>query len=369
MSEKRLYYIDNLRIFLITLVVLHHFAITYGAPGDWYYNESEAGFPEIIPMSMFVATNQAFFMGMFFFISAFFLVPSLERKGTFRFITDRFIRLGIPTLLFFFILNPLTNFIANRFIRNQEPGLWEHIYPGKAFGFGPTWFIEALLLFTLLYLLLFVWLPKIKMRFPATKAILIAAFTIGILQFGIRIWLPVGWSWGITNFQFPFFLQYIFLFSFGIVAWQNNWMEDINARLGKQWFIFAQILIFLGFPAVFIGGKAMSSGLDPFMGGLTYQSFTYAIWEQLVGFSLIIGLLGIFKNRFNSQGKMAKYLSESAYGVFILHAPVIVAISAGFLHFEVAPWLKFLLLAPLALTVTFGFAWLVKQIPLLKRIF
>ena len=71
-NKPRLFYIDNLRIFLISLVVLHHFAITFGAPGDWYYMESQAGFPEIIPMAMFLSTNQAFFMGMFFFISAYF---------------------------------------------------------------------------------------------------------------------------------------------------------------------------------------------------------------------------------------------------------------------------------------------------------
>jgi len=35
MTINRLYFIDNLRIFLISLVVLHHLSITYGAPGDW----------------------------------------------------------------------------------------------------------------------------------------------------------------------------------------------------------------------------------------------------------------------------------------------------------------------------------------------
>ena len=56
-KSTRLFYIDNLRIFLISLVVFHHFAITYGASGDWYYNESETGFPEVLFMVMFVATN------------------------------------------------------------------------------------------------------------------------------------------------------------------------------------------------------------------------------------------------------------------------------------------------------------------------
>lgn len=103
-KSTRLFYIDNLRIFLIILVVLHHLAITYGAPGGWYYNKSEAGFPEILPMSMFVATNQSFFMGMFFMLSAFFIIPSLERKGIRKFGSDRLLRLGVPLLLFYFVL-------------------------------------------------------------------------------------------------------------------------------------------------------------------------------------------------------------------------------------------------------------------------
>src|SRR5680860_416327 len=127
MEKSRLVYIDNLRIFLISLVVLHHLSITYGAPGGWYYNESQAGLPEAVPMAMFVATNQAFFMGMFFFISAFFVVPSLQRKGTGEFLKDRLIRLGIPLLVFFFLLNPLTIFIHNRFIEGADVSLINYI--------------------------------------------------------------------------------------------------------------------------------------------------------------------------------------------------------------------------------------------------
>ena len=40
-ERPRLFYIDNLRILLIVLVVLHHLAITYGAPGDWPYREGQ----------------------------------------------------------------------------------------------------------------------------------------------------------------------------------------------------------------------------------------------------------------------------------------------------------------------------------------
>ena len=367
-NASRLWYVDNLRIFLISLVVLHHLAITYGAPGDWYYNETHAGFPAIIPLAMFVATNQSFFMGMFFFISAFFILPSLNKKGNKKYIGDRLIRLGIPLLFFYFVLSPLTVFIRNRFIRGEDVSLtdyWLHNYGG---GFGPLWFVEALIVFTAFYMLFKkVFSMKVTIGFPGTAAILAVAIFTGVLQFFIRIWLPVGWSLPFTNFQFPFFVQYIVLFGFGVVAYQNNWLNAVSFRSGKQWFIFAQILILIVFPLlVYFGG--VKQGIEAFAGGFTWQSFGYAVWEQLTGFSLILGLLGLAKKYINRKGKVARQLSGSAYGVFIFHTPVIVAISALFLHWEIFPIIKFLLLAPLALISVFFVAFLFRKLPLMKKI-
>ena len=222
LKDSRLFYIDNLRIFLICLVVLLHLNITYGAPGSWFYNESQAGFPEIIPMAMFNATNQAFFMGMFFFISAFFILPSIHRKGTGKYLKDRLIRLGIPLLFFYFILCPLTVFIHNRFIKGEDHSYFDYIINGWGCGFKPLWFVKALLLFTVIYLMIKPLKFNMRLEFPKTKFILLAAMLIAMLQFVIRIWLHVGWSFSFTGFQFPHFVQYIFLFTSRIIAYQNN---------------------------------------------------------------------------------------------------------------------------------------------------
>ena len=369
--NTRSFYIDNIRIFLTSLVVLHHFAITYGGPGGWFYRESSAEFPAIIPLSMFVATNQAFFMGMFFFISAYFTVPSLQRKDAGKFIKDRLLRLGIPTLLFFFVLFPLTIFIRNKFIVEEQATLFGYIFKSQVWGFGPMWFVEALLIFTFIYFVMHKVVKKqtIIKSYPGSLSIFLFACFIGIFQFVIRIWLPVGWSMPFTNFQFPHFVQYIFLFMFGLVAYEQNWLERITFAKGKNWFIFVQVLIFIGFPALFIFGGAGSGSLDKFMGGVTWQSFAYAIWEQLVGFGLVVGLLGIFKYRFNSQGHMAKRLSASSYGVYVFHPAVLLALSALFLNFNIPQFWKFIILAPVALTACFAIGYLVKKIPLLKRVF
>jgi glucans biosynthesis protein C len=367
-TSSRLWYIDNLRIFLISLVVLHHLSITYGAPGDWYYNETEAGFPEIIPLLLFVLTNQSFFMGMFFFISAFFILPSLKRKGTGKFLKDRLIRLGFPLLLFYFILSPLTVFFHHRFIRGDEVSLIDFWINQKGTGFGPLWFVEALLLFTLVFLLVKPVKLNRKIPFPGTFTILLAALAVGFLQYIIRIWLPVGWSLPFAGFQFPFFVQYIFLFTFGIVAYQNNWLDSITFKTGKNWFLFAQVVLFVVFPLIFILGGAFEDA-DLFMGGGTWQSAGYALLEQVLGFALIIGLLGIGKKYLNRQGSIAKQLSDSAYGVFVFHAPVIIAVSAVFANWQISPLLKFISLAPLALVACFLIAWLVKKIPFVRNVF
>jgi hypothetical protein len=368
MNQSRLLYIDNLRIFLISLVVLHHLAITYGAPGDWYYNESEAGFPEVLFMSMFVASNQSFFMGFFFFISAFFILPSLSRKGTSVFVRDRLTRLGIPLFIFFFLISPLTVFLRYKFIENSPDSYLTFVINGWDYGFGPLWFVEALFLFTAVLLVFRKTFEKIKLKFPGTAKIVLFSAVTGLIQFIIRIWLPVGWTMPFTGFQFPFFVQYVFLFVFGIVAYQNGWLSAVSYETGKRWFIAAQILIFIGFPLLFFLGGAAENGDESFMGGGTGQSLSYALWEQITGISLMIGLTGIFKRYFNWQGIFAKTLSSSAYGVFVFHAPMIVGLSVLFASWAIFPPLKFILLAPVALVVCFVVTGLLKRIPGVNKV-
>jgi surface polysaccharide O-acyltransferase-like enzyme len=270
--------------------------------------------------------------------------------------------------VFYIILNPLTVFIRNWFIRGEEPTFGDYLVNGWARGFGPLWFVEALLLFTFVFLLIRNIGSNVRVGFPGTFKIVLFALFTALLQFIIRIWLPVGWSMKFTNFQFPFFVQYIFLFAFGIVAYQNNWLDSISFKTGKQWFIAAQILIFIGFPILFIFGGAAESGADNFMGGIKWQSLGYAVWEQLTGISLIIGLFGLGKKYLNRQGTLAKRLSDSAYGVYVFHAPIIVGISALFVSWAIYPPLKFIIIAPVALGTCFIFAGLLKRIPGINKV-
>ena len=151
---ERVDYIDNLRIFLIILVVFHHQAIGFGAPGGWYYVlPAPPQSLSIMVLSLFVIINQAFFMSLFFFVSAYFTPRSLDKQGTYRFLMDRLKRLGIPLLVYFLLLNPILAYMSLRFRGETEATYLRFMLSEgpKYFGCGRLWFVFALLIFTCVY--------------------------------------------------------------------------------------------------------------------------------------------------------------------------------------------------------------------------
>ncbi|MEH7239365.1 acyltransferase family protein, partial [Bacillus sp. JJ1562] len=99
-ESDHLYFIDNIKIALIMLVVAHHAGQPYGPGGWWYFLDDES----INWLGRFFSVNAAFFMSMFFFLSAYFLPQSIARKGPERFLKERLIRIGIPLLLGFLVI-------------------------------------------------------------------------------------------------------------------------------------------------------------------------------------------------------------------------------------------------------------------------
>src|SRR5262249_28734852 len=93
--------IDHLRVLLTALVILHHTAIAYGGSGGWYWREEPNGSKPLLVL--FNATNQSYFMGFFFLLAGYYTPGPFDRKGAGRFLADRFLRLGLPLLGYFFI--------------------------------------------------------------------------------------------------------------------------------------------------------------------------------------------------------------------------------------------------------------------------
>jgi glucan biosynthesis protein C len=373
----RLFFVDNLRILLIVLLILYHAAITYVAPGYWYYSETPSSEFAVLVLSLFTGVTQPFFLAFFMMISGYFTPGSYDRKGPGSFFKDRLLRLGIPLVFYAIVIDPLIKYAVAVNVEGFGGSLWEFLtgYVGDYHGLsiGPLWFVETLLIFSGAYALWRLATPAPAVRqhtdssAPGNLAIAGFALLLGVVTFAVRIWLPVGWWFGPLQLPASDMPQYIALFIVGVVAYRRNWFMQISKAKGRLWLGVAIAAVVLQ-PIVWGVAGVFKGDVAPLLGGVHWQSLVFSVWQQFLCMGMVIGLLVLFRERLNHQGSLSKAMAASAYTVYIIHAPVLVFLSLAFQSVETLSLIKFALIAPIAVALCFLLAGVVRKLPLARDI-
>jgi fucose 4-O-acetylase-like acetyltransferase len=310
-------------------------------------------------------------MSLFFFVSAYFTTISLDKKGRGRFVRDRLKRLGIPLVVYFFLLNPSVVYIVLVFSGKTDAGYLRFMLDRgpDLFGSGPMWFVLALIMFTGVYVAVSRGRRREdavkRVSLPGNHTILGFILIVGAVTFLMRLVYPVGT--GFLNLQLGYFPMYICMFAFGIFAYRSSWLDQLSRRQANRWF-YVSIAAILALPAIVFLGGAFDGNEDLFKGGLSWQAYAYAAWEPFVCVGICMKLLVFFRERLSRANALTAPLRKSAYTVYILH-PFFVVTATGLL--------KDLLLPPLALTVlacsvvlivAFTCSNLIRQAPLLNKV-
>jgi len=368
----RIVYLDNLRVFLTMLVVVFHTSIAYGGAGSWILkdiDDSELSVTVIL-LSIFTGVCQAFFMSLFFFVSTYFMPASYDKKGPLAFLKGRMVRIGIPLLFYYFIIGPITSWVAH-FYSNMT---LTQFYIQKVFSFqqnffGPAWFLETLLYVSIFYALYQFFTKPTKenekiRNFPTGRKLVLIAFIFGFIAFSVRLIYPTGTGrWGL---QFGYFPLYLLLMWSGVAAYRHKWLENMPVKLIKTWKIIGLVMIPV-FPVGLIATGALSGKLNV-SGGMNTQALFYALWEPFLCFGICIGLIVYFQKRWNVTNDFINRLRESAYTVYLIHPPVIVGWTMAFRTLELPSFVKFLIVAPLSVATCFIIAFLILRAPHVKRI-
>jgi glucans biosynthesis protein C len=376
-ASSRLLYIDNIRSFLTILVLLHHIMITYAGSGSWIYTENRQDLATEVVGSIFCTVNQAFFMGLFLFISAYFVPGAYDRKSPARFWKDRMIRLGIPLAMYSWLVHPL---LIYWYLWNAEAlhmsywNFFTQIYfsNGYFIGQGPLWFVETLLIFTLFYI---IWRLLVRRQsagqavpgsFPSNQALALFSLGMALAGFLIRLEFPNGWNFTPINLQLPFFAQYVFMFCGGLLAYRGNWLANLPDSVGRFWLRVSGMVLLMYIPGALLGGALVSD--LPFRGGWTWQSLYYSLWEAYICLGLSIGIIYLFRRYFNSHGNLGASLSRNAYAAYLIQAPVITVLTFQLRFLTIHPLLKFGLAALVAVPLCFYFGGLLRRLPLAERV-
>jgi fucose 4-O-acetylase-like acetyltransferase len=377
-ESSRLAFIDNLRWVMIVLVVSMHAAVTYSHLGSWYFMEDPK--PDQGVTVFFAAYQmglQAFFMGLLFFVAGYFVPGAFERKGFRRFLTDRALRLGVPSLIYMIIIHPVTVYwLLRDFYDRTRPPLAHAYLPylttGRFLGgSGPMWFAVALLMFSLAYGLLRLANRNVpsgqsESALPGNGQVMGLVLAIGACTFLVRIVQPMGTN--IMNMQLCFFSQYIALFILGIVAWRKSWLMRIPFAFGLKWLILALTVGSIAWIGI-IAAILTTHSENKLSGGFTWQSASLCFWESFFCLGICLGLIVLFRDKFNRQGRLARWLSDNCFAVYVFHPPLLIAITLAMRTFDAPKLVKFLCASVLATVVCFLASSLVlRRIPVLKRV-
>lgn len=388
--KKRLAYIDNVRIFLSMLVVAHHAGQPYGSNGWWLYQCDLRSFW----IHLFFGVNEAFFMGLFFLIAGYFHPGSLDRKGSIKFVLDRLWRFGVPVVIMVLGITPLFIY-QHEVLYSGVPacGYW-NFYTGAYLGITPRpigwpgdpgihtefvhlWFIENLFIYGCVYALYRLLVgkldhkPAVRPEAPISQTrahLFLIALTLWLFAstFYVRIGHPVDdWQvlFGIWEIEYAHTPQYITMFVLGIIASRRNWFERVPIEVARIW-------LGVGLACVVVW-MARGAGF-PFaewIGGMSLPAASRAMWESLLCVGFCVGLLGLARESFPTQNKLAKALSDSSFAVYIFHVPVVTLLQFGLKNSGLGAIGQFLTVTVLGILITFPLChYVLRRLPILRSV-
>lgn len=295
---------------------------------------------------LFCAWQDVCLMSIMFFLSGLFVWPSLTRKGSRTFLSDRLWRIGLPFAAAVIVLVPIAYYPTYR-VSALDPSLEAYWRQYQALPFwpsGPQWFLWQLLTFNLIATALHALAPQWGERLAGLAAIgrerplrffawLAGASALGYLPLAL-LFSPWDWShYGVLGFQLSRPLHYAVYFFAGAAIGAYGLdrgllaVDGPLARHWRQWLVAATIGFALWMaPTSFIVDNAQAPLLLQIAAGLGFV---------LACASGCFCLMAAFLRFACSRRNWLDSLSVNAYVMYLIHYPFVV-------------WLQFTLLdAPL----------------------
>jgi surface polysaccharide O-acyltransferase-like enzyme len=355
--------LDRARTFLTLVVVIHHAVIPYT-----YFGHTDAR--SWLGFDVVVLATDSFFMAMFFFLSGLFVWPSLAHKAPQVFVRDRLLRLGLPFAIAALTVIPIAYYaIALR----QQPDIgfaafwWKMVTVGPWLS-GPIWFVWVLLAFDLSASLLYRLSPglldpinRLSLRGfdrPAEFFLFLLAVTAIVyvparLYYGPNHWFEFG-PFSVQASRVLFYAAYFFIGAGIGAAHFNRGVLSADGRLANSrwgWVVATLIPYCLLWVLIYIKREILGNpGLLPRWYETIY-SFVFVAFSAAILFAILAFFL-----RFKRSGwSMLDPLRPHAYGIFLVHYPIVLWLQYWLFDFDLPAIVK----ASIAFVLTVALSWAV----------
>ena len=389
-SKEPILWVNNLRSFLISLVIVVHVAMAYNPQGrqdeNTYIKSSHAiiDTKKLDFVYKIVDSGDIFLMPLMFLISGLFVVPSLKRKGRRSFLRDRFGRM-FPHFLFVGTFLSLIAYFPAYYKVTNHSEVDQYIFDffsQQHWPIGPAWFLWVLLVFNLITIPIYTWLkPALSkgMKFLLHVRSKLWAFGLWVV-FTSLLFGPLAVNFGIANWQIivgPFDLQvsriplYFAYYFVGLIIGQADFNDTFfisSTFIVRKWWLSLLVgcvfLILLTISPNWLYKKVVEGEFTK----LQSWSYYFLLWTSFCA-SSCIGLLGLFKRHFNYSNALWRNFSENSYLIYLIHFPVVIWIQYFFLKLKIDASMKFLLGSILSIGLTWTLSWGLRKSRIIRDFF
>jgi peptidoglycan/LPS O-acetylase OafA/YrhL len=343
-NQNRIYFLDNLKAFVIFLVVLNHAGYVYDKSGIlssvWIVDDpSKNALPGILNLIV-----DMFMMPIIFFISGYFTPLSLKTKTGWCFVISRFKKLMVPWVIAVLTLIPLYKviFLYARNLPQENLASYFHFSGGILINQGWLWFLPVLFMFDLLYYGLLK-LKLLTLNFNL-KWTVMTVFLVGFLYSVCMSFLNTyGWTKTLLlDFQNERLLIYFMIFLLGSLCFKLDVFKTLPTSKKLYIFICATCWLPMNVYIIFLVNLFLNPGI--YIISYIFDIILVWIGFHLSLFSLLYILINTFRFYLNRSGRILRSLGKYSYGVYIIHFIVLGCIALFLLNTTISSLSKYAIL-------------------------
>lgn len=353
-ENKRLYYIDWLRVLVVLTLIPFHASLTYLRYGIVYIKEPVSGLASL-PFLIIEVPLGDFFMTLMFFVSGVASYYSFNKRGTGLYIGERAQKLALPFGLGYLLLCPVTSYIQalyegfqGGFISFLPRFYWYDTF--HYHGYGHLWFLFYLFVFSLICVPLFRWWQRDESRIERISAFLSQRNRL-LLPFGFIVLLEVCLR--------PFFHSgayiivgdwanvavYLSLFIFGYVYAADSRVQEKV----KEYFKLSIVFGLLGLAALYY----VNIHSQMFWSDAAYLTPLWVLAKGVYECAGIIFLLNFGRLYLNRKGRALGYLNRGSFTIYIFHFLPVNFFTWLFIRLHMPIFFKYLLVVVLSYLTVF----------------
>ncbi len=332
----------NLRAVVILIVLAFHSVLPYLAflpPTPYRFDSAPyqwLAFPIIdrqrwFGFDLFCAWQDVGLMSLMFFLSGLFVPSSLAIKGSWKFLSDRLLRIGLPMALAIIFLAPLAYYAAFR-TTAADPGVGAFWQAWMALPFwpcGPQWFLGQLLAFNILAAASHRFIPgwdRGLLRLaafvggnPLRFAVALGAISALVYIPPMLDYSPFAWTnIGPIAFQPSRLLHYLVYFIAGVVVGTHGLdrgLLDCDGELARRWMAWLAAAI-AGFG---LWAAPTSMTLPDWSGAPLIAKLAAGLGFAVACTTSCLASLAISLRFAHWRARAFDSLSHNAYQIYLIH--------------------------------------------------